>query len=799
MLNCTLKHFVLIKCSLLDDLACYRCELVLMLNCTFNIPEFLFAKQRRYLLMASIQDAATGLAGIDMILIVAGLQTPDHILSFPKDDFTSHCITCIENRSNLRSAPAAAGHPLETALKRYQLNGLNEELDLFYDRLSARGRAAQLDASFGVTMPRPKHHRVSHPLCKCNLEVAVCGACGSGWDQRGTRAVSFMDPTGPYRGDMAHYRMQPPDGFGLRSNSLSCPPILNVVLPGVPPRSGSTCVTTREKLYHDRMNENRLLLEILTEAGTHAKLWSALQPLNEEGRKVYKDCLWQEYAPTTLRGTRQKMQKWLAWHATRYPDERNQPFWPLTTEKVMDYLAARVVEKCGHSVPGMIKHTVIHVCKLFQMECPDLETTHISNLILGHSKTRTELAQAPDLTVEFIGLLEKGFHSHKSQNDATALICGLWLFMIVTSMRFSDTLCLKPWTLHKSMLLIENEPMMVFKAACWKSKSDKTGKRSQLACPNFFLHQEWLEEWYHLYMCSAHRDADFMFPHTTLTPRPNRAVLMDFSKPAEYHRALEASKACFRSLAFEQAKPGLVDEIHRLVFHSCRATFSTLAALANCSVAQILVQMRSETPAMAMRYQRQTGMMAATLSSEISTYLKGRITSPDPKPSKSSKNVLTKDDRVHGTLPTYETNVRQFCPWCPWEIPCGNRSDLVEHMMECDDCHDEEQYGEDDDDEENTWFKPSLTDPLTGKPFDLTLATPNNSDEEGPTEAEPDRNVHLHASYFHWHLPDERNIKGSRCGIVPKLTEISETCALAVPVMDVCAKCLNMAPERWAR
>ena len=247
--------------------------------------------------MSSIQDAAVGLAGIDMILIVAGLQTPDHILSFPKAAFTSHCISCIENRSNLKRVPASAGDHLQPALKRYQLNGLNEELDLFYDRLSARGRAVQLDASLGVMMPMPRHHRISHPLRKCGLEIAVCGACGLGWTQRGDR------------GDMAHYMMQPLDGFGLKSNSLSCPPIVNVVLLGLPPRSGGTCLTTREKLCRDRLDENRLLLEIITGAGAHARLWKSLQPLTEEGRKVYKDGLWQEYSPTTLRGTRQKMQK----------------------------------------------------------------------------------------------------------------------------------------------------------------------------------------------------------------------------------------------------------------------------------------------------------------------------------------------------------------------------------------------------------------------------------------------------------------------------------------------------------
>ena len=138
----------------------------------------------------------------------------------------------------------------------------------------------------------------------------------------------------------------------------------------------------------------------------------------------------------------------------------------------------------------------------------------------------------------------------------------------------------------------------------------------------------------------------------------------------------------FRSLAFEHVEPGLADEILQLRFHSCRATFATLAVLADCSVAQMLVQMRSETPEMAIRYQRQTGMLAAGLSGQIHEYLKGRITSPDPKPSKSSRSSLTKAHKVGGTLPTYDTDVRQFCPWCPWELPCGGRHDLVEHMMD---------------------------------------------------------------------------------------------------------------------
>ena len=108
-------------------------------------------------------------------------------------------------------------------------------------------------------------------------------------------------------------------------------------------------------------------------------------------------------------------------------------------------------------------------------------------------------------------------------------------------------------------------------------------------------------------------------------------------------------------------------------------------------------------------------------------------------------------------------------------------------------------YGEDEDEAENTLFNASLIDPLTRQPFDLTTATPANSDEEGPTASEPDRNVHMHASYFHWHLPDEMNIKGSKCGVLPKHAGISETCALALPTLDVCVECLTRSPARWVR
>ena len=126
---------------------------------------------------------------------------------------------------------------------------------------------------------------------------------------------------------------QPLDRFQMNSNPLSCPPPVDVILPGLPPSSSGAILTTQAKNARERLKENNLLLEILNGAGHHAKLWKSLLSLTKERRKVFASYLWQQYAPSTLRGRRQKMQKWIAWHALCHP---GKDFWPLTTEKLMD-------------------------------------------------------------------------------------------------------------------------------------------------------------------------------------------------------------------------------------------------------------------------------------------------------------------------------------------------------------------------------------------------------------------------------------------------------------------------------
>ena len=65
----------------------------------------------------------------------------------------------------------------------------------------------------------------------------------------------------------------------------------------------------------------------------------------------------------------------------------------------------------------------------------------------------------------------------------------------------------------------------------------------------------------------------------------------------------------------------LAEDIRDITFHSCRATMVDLSAAAGCSIAQILTQMRSMSPEVAMRYIRENGSMVAQVSEDIKEML----------------------------------------------------------------------------------------------------------------------------------------------------------------------------------
>lgn len=274
----------------------------------------------------------------------------------------------------------------------------------------------------------------------------------------------------------------------------------------------------------------------------------------------------------------------MLWHSHHMPDT---PFFPFTVEAVMEHLAARVEENCGHTVPQKIVYTVGAVTKLFEMKPIVLTTSLIQVLVQGHLKTRTSgTRQAVPLSVNMLMMLERGFHLHKKDNDATAIICGIWLFLVNTSMRFSDSGWINPWTMRFGEVQTKKGTETVLRGRCSKARSDQLGIRSQFSCPNFFLTSPWLEEWYEIYMLYPHEQADFLFPSVTMKGTPKR-IREDFSRPADFKDALIASKAISRNLCKELGM-NLADDIRNITFHSCRATMVDLSAAAGCSIAAML-------------------------------------------------------------------------------------------------------------------------------------------------------------------------------------------------------------------
>ena len=186
--------------------------------------------------------------------------------------------------------------------------------------------------------------------------------------------------------------------------------------------------------------------------------------------EVYRSYLWHHLAPGTLKSIRQSLTAWMLWHNQHM---EGKPFFPWTIPAVMAYMARRVKNKCGHTVPQKIVYTVGAGVKLFMMQELQLTGALIQGLVQGYLKSKTtETKQAPPISVAMLIMLEKGFHIHKEAKNATALICGMWLFLVSTSMRFSDSGGINPWTMRVGSVQTTKGEETVLRGRCSKAKSD---------------------------------------------------------------------------------------------------------------------------------------------------------------------------------------------------------------------------------------------------------------------------------------------------------------------------------------
>ena len=544
---------------------------------------------------------------------------------------------------------------------------------------------------------------------------------------------------------------------------------MHVALPDAPVCAAPTCDTAKARDARLRAKETELLCAIMKRAGPLAAMNAHM--LHATGaNEVYKQYLWHHLASGTLKSIRQNLTAWMLWH---HQHMEGKQFFPWTIPAVMAYIAYRVNNGCGHTVPQKIVYTVGAGIKLFMMPELQLHGTLIQGLVQGYLKSKTtETKQAPPISVAMLIMLEKGFHIHKEAKNATALICGMWLFLVNTSMRFSDSGWINPWTMRLASVQTTKGAETVLRGRCSKAKSDQLGIRSQFACPDFYLNAPWLVEWYEMYMLFPHDEADFLFPSIAL--RAGK-VKVDFSKGADHKEALTASKAVFRNLC-KDLGTNLADEIRELTFHSCRTTMVDLSAAAGCSIASMLTQMRSMSPAMAMRYIRENGTMVAQVSRDIKNMLihKDNSLIEDAEVTALCTDTASLNEVENVEVDDMLGDVPQGhkCPWCDWKCSSTMRKDLLDHMKSCAAEDENSKVIECHDDEE--WFK-------VGAP---------PQDPTSPIRITP-------ASHFHWHLPSDMGVTMSMCGLVEHTAHVTCSLQAAVPSEDVCYECLARSKHRW--
>ena len=125
---------------------------------------------------------------------------------------------------------------------------------------------------------------------------------------------------------------------------------VQVTLPDCPVNTHGACITTREKELRIRTAETEALVEHAKLAGEHATVLKELNTIPVEQQRVFARFMWQNYAPSTLRGARQALERHIKWHSKHGQGE----VWPITTEKVQAYLANKIEEGCEFSVPEAI-------------------------------------------------------------------------------------------------------------------------------------------------------------------------------------------------------------------------------------------------------------------------------------------------------------------------------------------------------------------------------------------------------------------------------------------------------------
>ena len=136
--------------------------------------------------------------------------------------------------------------------------------------------------------------------------------------------------------------------------------------------AGAEALATRE--HRQRAKAAERLKEILVRAGPHAKLANQLRAVGTAGDTLLQSVLGHGAAQTILRHVRtwNSIEDWLEDHRAKGTAISSWAMYPPAAEMVLAFITVRVTNKCGPTVPGMIKEAVMWMCKRLQIVLPDI-------------------------------------------------------------------------------------------------------------------------------------------------------------------------------------------------------------------------------------------------------------------------------------------------------------------------------------------------------------------------------------------------------------------------------------------
>ena len=299
-----------------------------------------------------------------------------------------------------------------------------------------------------------------------------------------------------------------------------------------------------------------------------------------------------------------------------------------------------------------------------------------------------ETKKAPAMPASFFRhceLVMMKWYQKRSTHDALIIVLGTFMFMVIASLRYDDTLHINPSSIIKEEVRMDNKTYSVYRGKCSKTKTDQAGKKSFFTASDFCLSHNWMEVFFTTYFKYARPGADFFIMKWTLS---KGAVTVDPCCSGECNATLGVLKA-----VLSQVCPGQERKPFHLVatWHSARCSMIQWGRDHGAKGEDLAEHMNSKTLAMADTYTRDKTILSLRLLTRINKGVRKQVEDEDKNTPPSAPNsgaqskAKPKPRAATGFLPSNLKNsvtlpMPKGCPRC---LASMLPEHLPGHMLTC--------------------------------------------------------------------------------------------------------------------